>query len=171
MNEIWKKVSWSDDYEVSNLGNVRSWRPVGNSKEKPDSPKIMTQWFSNGYPSVTLCIKQVRKNFLVHRLVAETFIGPSMKNTVVCHIDDIKTNNIVTNLKYGTYSENAKDAVKNKKLASGENHPNAKLSNADIDTIRHLVLSLGKTHQQVADIFGVARTTISGIMNSRRKVV
>lgn len=171
MNEIWKKVSWSEDYEVSNLGNVRSWRPKGNGKTKPDNPRIVVQWLSNGYPSVTFSVNQISKNFLVHRLVAEAFIGPCPDKMIVCHIDDTKNNNVVNNLRYGTYSENGKDAVKNKKLASGENHPNAKLSNKDVDTIRHLVLSLGKTHQQVADIFGVARTTISGIINSRRKLV
>jgi DNA-binding transcriptional regulator LsrR (DeoR family) len=58
---------------------------------------------------------------------------------------------------------------KNIKPKSGENHPNAKLSDKDIDIIRHLVLSLGKTHKEVANIFGVASSTISGIINSGRR--
>jgi len=167
--ERWTKTSWSDDYEVSDLGNVRSWRPKGNSKTKPTKPRLLSQWLSNGYPSVTLCVNQTMKNFLVHRLVAEAFLGAAPDKMVVCHIDDVKTNNNVKNLKYGTYSENGKDAVKNGKLGSGENSPVAKLSNIDVDTIRHLVVSLKKTHKEVADIFGVARSTVSGIMNSRRK--
>jgi hypothetical protein len=169
MNEVWLPVFWSSDYEVSNLGNIRSWRPKGNSKNKPENSRPLSQWLSNGYPSVTLCVNQKMKNFTVHSLVAEAFIGIRKKNMIVCHIDDNKTNNNVTNLKYGTYVENGVDAVKNGKLKTGESHPSAKLSNADIDTIRHLVVSLGKTHQEVADIFGVARSTVSGIMNNRRK--
>ncbi len=177
MNEIWKTIVWSKqyawqpDYEVSNLGNVRTWRPRGNTRGRLNEPVLLTPWMSNGYPSITLVIDGKKKNFLIHRLVAEQFVsdnGVIPKGYVVCHIDDIKTNNVYSNLKIGTYSENGKDAVKNKRLKSGEDHPGSKLSNADVDTIRHLVLSLGKTHQEVADIFGVARTTISGIINHRR---
>ena len=142
---------------------------MGNNKNKPEEPRLLSQWLSNGYPAVTLCVNQTTKNFLVHRLVAEAFLGKIPKKAIVCHIDDVKTNNSLENLKYGTYSENGKDAVSNGRLGSGENSPVAKLSNADVDTIRHLVLSLGKTHREVADIFGVARSTVSGIMNSRRQ--
>jgi hypothetical protein len=169
MNETWKPVAWSQDYEVSNFGNVRSWRPSGNSKDKPLNPRQMSQWKSNGYPAVTLCVKQKMKNFLVHRLVAEAFLDKIPGKEIVCHLDDNKMNNHVDNLRYGTYSENGKDAVKNGKLKSGENSPLSKLTNADVDTIRHLVLSLGKTHREVSEIFGVARSTVSGIMNNRRK--
>lgn len=179
MQEIWKTVVWSQteawmpDYEVSTLGNVRTWKPKGNSRKRLENPVLLTPWLSNGYPSVTLVIYGKKKNFTVHRLVAEQFVvgGSIPKGYVVCHIDDDKTNNVYSNLKIGTYSENGKDAVRNKKLKSGEDHPAAKLSDADVDTIRHLVVSLGKTHQEVADIFGVARTTISGIINTRRKKV
>lgn len=178
MIEIWKTVVWSKteawmpDYEVSNLGNVRTWRPKGNQKGRLESPKLLKPWMSNGYPSVTLVLEGRKKNFAIHRLVAEQFVADSgeiPKGYVVCHIDDDKTNNVYSNLKIGTYSENGKDAIRNKKLKSGEDHPEAKLSNADVDTIRHLVVSLKKTHKEVADIFGVARSTVSGIMNSRRK--
>jgi hypothetical protein len=169
MKEKWKSIEWSSDYEVSDLGNVRSWRPIGNSNQKPVNPKIISQWINNGYPTVTLSVKQKKKNISVHILVAEAFIGPRPDKNVICHKDDNKLNNMVSNLKYGTYSDNGKDAVKNGRLKSGEDSPKAKLSNADVDTIRHLVLSLDKTHREVADIFGVARSTVSGIINSRRQ--
>lgn len=169
MKEKWMPTSWSSDYEVSNYGNVRSWRPAGNSRSIPTEPRMLSQWNSNGYLAVTLCVNQKMKNFLVHRLVAEAFIGICPSKMIVCHIDDNKKNNIVSNLKYGTYSENGIDAVRNGRLASGEDSPVAKLTNADVDIARHLVLSLGKTHREVAEIFGVARSTISGIINGRRK--
>jgi DNA-binding transcriptional regulator YiaG len=169
MKEIWKKVRWSEDYEISNLGNVRSWRPYGASKEKRTIPVNIKPWISNGYQMVTLSVKQNKKHFSVHSLVAEAFIGPRPDKNVVCHKDDNKINNIVTNIYYGTYSQNGKDAVKNKRLKSGEDSPVAKLSNADVDTIRHLVLSLGMTHKAVAEMFKVSRSTVSGIINSGRR--
>ena len=169
MNEIWKKVKWCEDYEVSNLGNVRSWRPSGASKEKRTSPASIKPWVSNGYKMVTLSVKQNKKHFSVHSLVAESFIGIKPDKNVVCHKDDDKTNNAADNLYYGTYSQNGKDAVNNKKLKSGQDHPLAKLSNADVDTIRHLVVSLSMTHKAVADIFGISKSTVSGIINSGRR--
>jgi len=169
MKEIWKKVEWCQDYEVSNLGNIRSWRPYGASKEKRVSPVMIKPWISNGYSMVTLSVKQNKKHFSIHSLVAEAFIGTKPPKSVVCHKDDNKNNNAANNLYYGTYSQNGKDAVKNKKLKSGEDHPLSKLSNADVDTIRHLVLSLGVTHKKVADIFGISASTVSGIINSGRR--
>lgn len=170
MNEAWKPIAEYPKYEISNLGNVRTWRKRGNFKNDiSDSPKILKPWLSNGYQMVTLIERGKKKHFAIHRLVAISFIGEVPDRHVVCHKDDNKLNNRLDNLYYGTYSQNGKDAVMNKRLRSGENHPDAKLSDADVDTIRHLVVSLGKTHKEVADIFGVARTTISGIINSGRR--
>jgi len=170
MQEIWKPISEYPKYEISNLGNVRTWRKRGNFiDDLSDSPRPLKPWISNGYKMVTLIERGQKKHFLVHRLVAMSFIGEIPEKHVVCHKDDNKLNNEIDNLYYGTYSQNGKDAVKNKRLKQGEDHSNSKLSNADVDTIRHLVISLGKTHKEVADIFGVARTTISGIINSGRR--
>lgn len=170
MIETWKTINEYPKYEISNLGNVKSWRKRGNFKnDLSDNSKLLKPWISNGYKMVTLIERGKRKHFAIHRLVAIYFIGEVPDKHVVCHKDDNKFNNRLDNLYYGTYSQNGKDAVRNKKLKSGENHPGAKLSNADVDTIRHLVVSLRKTHKEVADIFGVASSTVSGIINSNRR--
>lgn len=51
------------------------------------------------------------KNYLVHKLIAELFIGKS--DLTVDHIDGNKLNNAVSNLEYVTASENVKRAYKN----------------------------------------------------------
>jgi len=170
MQENWKTIAEFPKYEISNFGNVRSWRKRGNFNDDiSDKPNLLKPWVSNGYQMVTLIERGNQKHFAIHRLVARYFIGEVPDKHVVCHKDDDRLNNSLDNLYYGTYSQNGKDAVKNKKLKSGEDHPDAKLSNADVDTIRHLVVSLGKTHREVADIFGVASSTVSGIINSGRR--
>lgn len=50
----------------------------------------------------------------LHSLVMLTFVGPRPMGFIIRHLDDDKTNNKLSNLRYGTYSENAIDAVKNK---------------------------------------------------------
>ena len=57
---------------------------------------------SQGYKTVALH----RKNFFVHRLVAQTFIPNPHNKPQVNHIDGNRTNNHVSNLEWVTQSEN-----------------------------------------------------------------
>ena len=66
----------------------------------------------NGYIYVSLHMsngKQIQRR--VHRLVAEAFIEKPNENCdVVMHIDNNKANNDVSNLKWGTVSDNTRQA-------------------------------------------------------------
>ncbi len=56
------------------------------------------------YNRIELRVMNKRKSFLIHRLVATTFIGN--KNLVVDHIDNNKTNNKLSNLQFVSVKEN-----------------------------------------------------------------
>ena len=58
-----------------------------------------------------VCIDRVTKN--VHVLVAQAFLGSRPEGMHVCHIDGDKTNNNLSNLKYGTPKENWQDFREN----------------------------------------------------------
>jgi hypothetical protein len=45
-----------------------------------------------------------------------TFVGYPNKGQVICHYDDIKTNNQLTNLRYDTMKANGADRIRNKNL-------------------------------------------------------
>ncbi|WMU08075.1 putative DNA endonuclease [Clostridium phage vB_CtyS-FA67] len=60
----------------------------------------------NGYYRVKLCRDVKRGMYLVHRLIAETFIENIDKLPIVLHKNDIRTDCRVLNLKWGTNSEN-----------------------------------------------------------------
>jgi hypothetical protein len=103
--EIFKKMAKVNGrdlsmYKVSDHGNVM------NSKGK-----IMRQKTQRGYKGLNLkCNKSgISKYFLVHRLVAHTFIpNDDPKNkTFVNHKDEIKHSNHVDNLEWATPKENA----------------------------------------------------------------
>lgn len=71
----------------------------------------------SGYYRYFLRNEEGVKPFLVHRIIAKTFIdNPNGKRTVN-HIDGDKSNNSVGNLEWSTYSENQKHAY-NTGLAS-----------------------------------------------------
>lgn len=63
----------------------------------------------NGYMSVSLATKDGRKNVLVHRLVAETFIENPDDKPCIDHINRNRVDNFVENLRWVTLSENQRN--------------------------------------------------------------
>lgn len=101
MVEIWKDiVGYENLYQVSNFGNVRSF--------KHKKPKLLKpRKDSKGYLQIVLSNhNKSRKNFLIHRLVAQAFI-PNPKNyPVINHKDENPLNNNVSNLEWCTQKYN-----------------------------------------------------------------
>lgn len=109
MEEIWKTISSNENYEVSNLGNVRSkdrWVKNTGSKaggyfQKGKTLKLCIA--KNGYSVVN--IGKFRTQY-VHRLVCVAFIGEIHYKMTVNHKDGNKQNNRADNLEIMTYQEN-----------------------------------------------------------------
>lgn len=95
--EIFKQIPSHPNYEVSDLGNVRSTRR--NKLLKPDT-------LNGAYKRVSLSSKGVVTRIFIHRLVADAFIPNPLKKPFVNHIDNDPTNNCVSNLEWVTHSEN-----------------------------------------------------------------
>ena len=109
-NEIWKPIKGYEGlYEVSSLGNVRSvdkYLMFGNHyclfKGKPMKPHHN----STGYLRIGLRKNNQKKNYFVHRLVAEAFIPNPSNLPCIDHINTIKTDNRVENLRWCSCKEN-----------------------------------------------------------------
>lgn len=115
MNEIWKDVKdYEELYQVSNLGRVKrvtSGRILKGSKQTP------------GYLRVDLYKNGSKSKKLIHRLVAEAFIPNSENKSQVNHIDENKTNNMVSNLEWMTAKENLNHGTRNKRSSKTKSIP------------------------------------------------
>lgn len=121
ISECWLPVvGWEGLYEVSNHGGVRSLDRLinlggngyGGSFVKPG--RVLKHVINtHNRHQVMLCGHGRQRLQLVHRLVAAAFIGPCPDGLSVLHWDDDPDNNQVSNLRYGTLSENQYDRYRN----------------------------------------------------------
>lgn len=85
-DEIWLTIKQNENYEISNLGNLR------NRKTK----QILRVWKnSRGYLIVSIRNGAKQCCYIIHRLVAEHFIDNPYNLPQVNHIDGNKENNYV----------------------------------------------------------------------------
>ena len=109
--EIWKDIEgYNGDYQVSNLGRVKSLKKQIGRKE---TERIMTPSTTyQGYSRVVLIRDKKPKIYSVHRLVAEAFIPKIEGKPIVDHLDGNRRNNKVENLRWCTFSENSQNSMK-----------------------------------------------------------
>lgn len=110
--EIWKNVYEFPGYQVSNLGNIRSF--INNRNGVCDKWHMLKpQPNHHGY--LTVCLGRGNRR-LVSRLVAEAFIPNPNNLPLVRHLDDNPMNNRVENLAWGTQADNMQDCIKHGRL-------------------------------------------------------
>jgi hypothetical protein len=129
--EIWKDIKGYDGkYQVSNLGRVKSLKRWVNNKSNGGyfiKERILKQ--SKGvsnYLIVGLSKNTKSKSHYVHKLVAEAFLE-NKNNSVIDHINNISTDNRLSNLQYISHRENtSKDKMGSSKYVGVQLSPDAK---------------------------------------------
>lgn len=111
--ERWRAVpGYEGSYEVSNLGRVRSLSRITDRGRKWRG-RIMTPAVmgSNGYLIVSLWREGKQRTALVHRLVLSAFVGPAPDGAEGRHGLGGPADNRLSNLAWGSHSENQVDQV------------------------------------------------------------
>lgn len=151
MVENWKTVAgWP--YEVSDLGNVRGRRGISK-------PMISHK----GYLRVCLRNGESVKYVTIHSLVLTAFVGDRPPKYQGCHNDGDKTNNIVSNLKWGTGRENYDDKRRHGRAQECEAHGSSKLTADQVDEIRFAYATRWERYwgaKEFAKKYGVSQSTV-----------
>lgn len=119
MSEQWRPVpGYEGFYEASDRGRVRSLDRIQaftykrRTLDRLVAGRVLkTSPSTGGYRQVTLSRERHKRQFLVHRLVLNTFVGPLPDGMCTRHLNGDPADNRLVNLAYGTQSENMKDKV------------------------------------------------------------
>ena len=155
--EIWKDIpNYEGLYQASNMGRIKSFYGL---KEKILKPGILNK----GYYQVILCKQSIKKKYYVHRLVWSAFNGQIPKNIQVNHINEIKTDNRLSNLNLMTAKENMNWGTRNERSAK-------KLSKSVLqyDLQDNFVKEYASTHQAERET-GFANQSICACCNGKLK--
>ena len=154
MVEEWRDIDGGNGYyQVSNLGRIRR------------CGKIREVVFA-----VSVCGRFRR----IAHLVLEAFVGPRPKGMFCCHRDDNPRNNVLSNLRWGTPSDNTQDAIRNgvkflsksRSRGPGEQNGASIVTNDTAREIRRLRELDPRTwsYSVLARKFSIGRTTVRHII-------
>lgn len=110
-----------------------------------------------------------RKNESIHRLVAQTFIPNPDNLPIVMHKDNDPLNNHVSNLKWGTQSDNIQQAFDEGRKISpykGQSHPNC-YEVYNEDTGDHIICD---SRSEVSDLIGYEEISLKNMVGNGRKI-
>lgn len=108
---MWKEISWTKGaYSASDNGNIKSNDRLGVDGRRLKEI-VLKPWIGNhGYLTVNLLVDGRSYRCLVHRLIAEVFLGEAHNDMEIDHKDGNKLNNAVINLEWVTRKENLRRA-------------------------------------------------------------
>jgi len=111
--EIYVPINDFPDYSISNYGNVKSYKRYKKGKI------LKTSEDRDGYLHVDLYNETGRKTKKIHQLLAEHFLKDWNPNKLVDHINGIKDDNRLRNLRMVTHSQNSMNRKTHKNNTSG----------------------------------------------------
>ena len=178
MQEVWLPVvGYEGLYEVSDQGQVRSiphlvWHTknrygVGSWMRKPGRLLKQSRCGAYGYLGVALHKDYKQKTLLTHKLVADAFLGPRPEGLVVMHGEAGRQCNLLTNLSYGTQSQNCMDKLRDDTHGRGVRNGRAKLTEAQVLDIYSATLTAKFRRADLAKKHGCTEHSIKGIRSGK----
>jgi hypothetical protein len=161
---VWRNIPGFSRYSASADGRIRLDVPHWGRQ-----PRILQQRIHQAYYRVHVAHDWgFSARIPVHRLVALAFLGePPYLGAYVLHNDGHHLNNCESNLRYGTPAENTADMLRHGSHVHGEDHPDSKLTEADVREIVER-LRAGETQASIGRLYGVTQRVIWQIASGGR---
>lgn len=159
----WRPVVGFPGYEVSDQGEVKSLarRNLQGAMRRERILKTDVTWA--GYHLVRLARDGVKIPRTVHSLVLEAFVGPRPEGLETRHLNGVRSDNRLSNLTWGTTTENRADQKRHGTGVQGANNPTAFLTEVDVERVFDLRRA-GYSQQKIANWIGAQQTTVSKIL-------
>lgn len=161
-------------YEVSDHGRVRVRDRVVYRRNRRGGPLVRFEYKGKilalsrqqrGHLTVCLQVDKSALQCYVHRLVLEAFVGPAPEGAECRHLNGDPAFNRLSNLTWGTRAENYddRDRLGEHNPPRGTRNSSAVLDEEKVRQIRREIAA-GRAQADVAEIMGVAQTTISAVV-------
>lgn len=172
MNEEWKIIPGYESYQVSNLGRVKNFHGKimkqnlnGSVGKKYFTISIFSKNSDEGW-------EKRKKTVKIHRLVLLAFIGEPKEGQIACHKNDIKTDNRLENLYWGTRKDNARDSIRLGNFfyvhpGFGDKHSQAKYSNELIKKLRKEYTGKRGNQKYLSSKYGIPQKYVSDLIHNK----
>jgi len=159
-------------YHIGSDGSVWSSNQHPLWIHKPPRPwhQIATSTDHWGYTQVNLNNVETKRHLSkkVHILLLEIFVGPRPPGMYALHKNDVRTDNRLDNLYWGTRMDNVRDAILNARIRRGARHHAYKLSDDDVREIRRR-MAAGESATLVARDFAISPSYARAIFTGKER--
>lgn len=152
-------IPFLEGYFISKRGRLWSRYDKSGHITKDKWHRVKYNTSKQGYKF----IQRKGKIFYIHRLVAMVYIPNPENKAYVCHKDNVPRHNNVSNLYWGTPSENTQQCIRDGRGYIGDKNPRAKVKNLDREIIRRKY-TLGLTINELTREYNLSRSAIRKIL-------
>lgn len=169
--EVWKTITWANNYQISNKGRLKVLEyKKGSHYKKEDYPLIMKQGFNTKKYCVSAIVDNHKKRtpVRIHRLVGEFFI-PNINNLEqLNHLDGIKQNNNLENLEWISNADNMRHSYAiGLRIDSSKGINNGRCILTEEEVIYIYLNPQKLSYAKLSKMFNVGKSTISSIIKGK----